>query len=158
MTMEIIPCCLIDIIFSDPIYQFRTYNIVNRAVNLITEIAKINENPSMKGKAAIRTIDDKPLNRQMAKQAIDEILDMLDSFEVSFPTTYNDNRNKEEIFINSWKAEEKSIPESAEKLPFLMPLFYEEAGRENERIKAKWPEVRERLNTAGTYAKLFFTI
>lgn len=82
-----------------PIYQFRTYNIVNRAVNLITEIAKINENPSMKEKAAFRTIDDKPLNRQMAKQAIDEILDMLNSFEASFPTTYNDNRNMEEIFI-----------------------------------------------------------
>ncbi len=141
-----------------PIYQFRTYNVVNRGINLVYELVKINDQAEAAGISATCTADGVPLNRQMAQAAYRQLMDMLDSFEYAIAETYHETRSMEQIRRESWQVERQSRPDSPQALPFLMPLFFPEAGEQAEQIRRRWPQVRQRLLDAGAFANLFETI
>ena len=52
----------------------------------------------------------------------------------------------------------ESMPDSGQKLPFLMEELFEEAKKEAESIRKKWPELREKLKYIEPYANLYTKI
>lgn len=132
-----------------PIYQFRTFNIVNRALNSLENIILT------EGTESLVTKDRYPIDRTLIDETETVIMDMLNSFEKYFAETYDDVRSTEEKLRESLKIESDSIPDEANKIPFLMPLCSERAGKEAEQISKTWPELKSRLEEVGTYCKLY---
>ncbi len=139
-----------------PIFQFRTFNTINRSLNLISEFRRL-AFPPPGCTTAIKTLDNKLINENVVEATIYKITSMLESFEYALANTLDDNRTAEEILHNSWRVNPCSRPSSGQMLPFLMPVFLEGAKIENERISSLWPELRARLCEIGAYANLFQT-
>ena len=59
-----------------------------------------------------------------------------------------DNQQDESLVV-----EKESRPKTAKEVPFLF-AYMDKAKQELKRIEAKWPEVRGKLETVGTYRKL----
>ena len=134
-----------------PIYQFRTFHIINRALNFIYDILSINQSGYPH---TIITYDDKPLCVDMFMEIIDEIMDLLNSFESTITITLSETIDLENMKANSWKLDKQSIPNTVQEVPYLMPVFFMDAKKEKELIDATWPEARLQLISSGAYSKL----
>ena len=127
-----------------PLYQFRTFNVINCALNRLQDIAKSSE---MK----LITADGILIDETLIGEVISTTNDLLNSFESSFCMTYDDNRSIEEKILQSWKAEKSSIPQIPQEVPFLMALLSDLAAAEAEKIRQIWPELNNRLKEVGAY-------
>ena len=132
-----------------PIYQFRTYSILNRVLCSLENILVIEESQEL------RTKDGYMIDKAFIEAVETEIIDMINSFEAYFDETYNDNRTLAEWNCESGKVEEHTMPKNAQQVPFLMPVFWEEANLEMKKIAEPWEELRGRLEENGTYCKLY---
>ena len=134
-----------------PIYQFRTYNILNRAFQLLENIVQQSE-------MRMTTVEGLPINEHVIQQTIDKTKDLLNSFEASFRITYKDTRPMEERILESWKVEKSSIPQIPQEVPFLMVSMMNRAAEEAERIRQTWPGLQNRLSEVGAYNVRFSSI
>ncbi|MBS1401778.1 MAG: hypothetical protein HPZ79_02185 [Oscillospiraceae bacterium] len=134
-----------------PIYQFRTFNVINCAFNRLNDLVQNKEQ-------YLITVEGYPIDETVVRQTIDETMDMLNSFEASFRMTYTDNRSIEEKTVQSWRMEKKSIPKTPQEIPFMMTSFSKRAGKEAERIRQTWPELKKRLEQVGAYNLRFSKI
>ena len=81
-------------------------------------------------------------------------MNLVYSFEASFKEPYaTDVRDTEQKLDESLVVEKESRPKTAKEVPFLF-AYMDKAKQELKRIEAKWPEVRGKLETVGTYRKL----
>lgn len=134
-----------------PLYQFRTFNILNCAFSRMEDIGKPIEAP-------MTTAEGLPIDASVVQHVIRATQNFLDSFEASFRITYDDTRTMEEKIMESWKAEQKSLPPVPEEVPFLMNVLSKRAAEEAEKIRQTWPELKERLIEVGAYNQRFTAI
>ena len=134
-----------------PLYQFRTFNIINCAFNRLLDIAGCKE-------MCLITSDGLPVDEEVIQKTISTTKDFLNSFEASFRMTYDDTRSMEEKIMQSWKVERKSIPKVPQEVPFLMIALSERAAEEAEKIQQTWPELSKRLAEVGAYNLRFSKI
>lgn len=134
-----------------PLYQFRTFNILNCAFNRLQDISRCKE-------MQLTTSDGLPVDEKVIQETISTTKDLLNSFESSFRMTYDDQRSMEEKIIQSWKVERKSIPQVPQEVPFLMTTLSECAAKEAEKIRQTWPELKKRLEEVGAYNLRFSKI
>ena len=134
-----------------PLYQFRTFHIVNRSLGFIQDILTIHQNGYP---YEITTCDGFLLGQEMFGEICLEIMDLLNSFESSFKLTLADDTNYMEMKNNSWKIEHQSMPMDVQSVPFLMPVFFLDAKKEKEIIDSSWEELRVHLIECGSYSKL----
>ena len=133
-----------------PLYQFRTFHIVNRSLKFIYDILTIHQCGYPND---ITTSDGFSLNSDLFSTVCHETMDLLNSFESSFQLTLNEEEYTE-MKSNSWKLERKSMPGDVQSVPFLMPVFFINAGKEKEAIDSSWAEIRNRLVASGAYSNL----
>ena len=134
-----------------PLYQFRTFNIINCAFNRLLDIERCQE-------MRLITSEGLPIDKSVIHAAIATAKDFLYSFEASFRMTYDDTRSMEEKIMQSWKVERKSIPKIPQEVPFLMTSLSERAAEEAAKIRATWPELQKRLADVGAYNLRFSKI
>lgn len=136
-----------------PLYQFRTFNVINRVLDWLSSI------PNTPECEKYRTSDGKAIDHSLVAAAIKEVTSLIYSFESCFETTYGeDKRSVEEMLNQSWKVEKRSLPSDPHKTPYLMPIFSPNAMEEVLAIKQKWPELKKRLEQSGTYSMLYESI
>lgn len=134
-----------------PLYQFRTFHIVNGSLGFIYDILGIHQNGYPYD---IITCDGFSISPEMFGKISHEIMDLLNSFESSFQLSLSDDTDYSEMKENSWRLERQSMPNDARSVPFLMPVFYLDAKKEKELIDSWWPKIRNRLIKCGAYSKL----
>lgn len=136
-----------------PLYQFRTYNSIQRMVNFLSGI------PDFFAPDRLLTADDKHIDHQIVENAIKHALDMINSFESCFEISYGvEERSLEELLQQSWKVEAHSMPKETHKVPYLMPVFDQATMDEINRIYDTWPELKKRLEISGAYSMLYASI
>ncbi len=136
-----------------PLYQFRTFNVINRVLDWLSSI------PDMPECEKFRTSDGHNIDHSLVSAAIKEVTSLIYSFESCFETTYGEEkRSVEEMLSQSWKVESRSLPTDPQKTPYLMPIFSPNAMSEVLAIKQKWPELKKRLEQSGTYSMLYESI
>lgn len=135
-----------------PPYQFRAYNTINRAIKLLYGMLDLS------GIEEIRTADGYGIDKKLAGETENEIKDLLFSFEAYFDETYRDKRSYEQKINQSWRREMKSLPADVKSVPFLMIECLNKAKEEARAIHETWPELKKRLEQAGTYSMLYDTI
>ena len=138
-----------------PPYQFRVYNLLNEAFFHIEHICKESEmSMTTTGMLPLCTIDGHRLDSEVSAAVKKEVLNLVYSFEASFKESYaTDVRDTEQKLDESLVVEKESRPKTAKEVPFLF-AYMDKAKQELKRIEAKWPEVRGKLETVGTYRKL----
>lgn len=136
-----------------PLYQFRTYNSIQRMVNFLSGI------PDFTSPAQFVDKTGKVINHDVVKIAIEKALDMINSFESCFEISYGkDERSLEELLHESWRVEAHSMPAEIQKVPYLMPVFDQATMDEVNKIYETWPELKKRLEESGAYSKLYASI
>lgn len=125
--------------FTDPIYQFRTFFVLNRAKTVLYNMADEAKQEKM------RTIDGREIDSEMVQYIWRSALEMVESFEAHFDETYYDERTTEEKLQQTYHFENQSRPASAEKLSYLMPIYLDRAAKEAKAIQNTWPELKNNL-------------
>ncbi len=132
-----------------PIYQFRTFNIIHRAMNLVAGYVPSNEvDPLL-------TLDNVLIDNDLVAEITHNTFDILSSFETYFDETYRDTRSTEQKLSETLNFEKNSQPFSAEKVPFLMPVLFDQASEESKVILDFWPSLRDELYRHKVYCKLY---
>lgn len=136
-----------------PLYQFRTYNTIQRMTNFLSGL------PDFTSSNQLITVDNKPVDHQMVNAAIYQAWDMINSFEACFEISYGeDERSLKELLRESWQVETKTLPTETNKVPYLMPVFNQATMNEVNMIYDTWPELKQRLEENGTYSMLYTSI
>lgn len=135
-----------------PIYQFRTFNTINRAMNLLAGYVPAGE------LEPLLTLDNLLVDEDMVAEITKGTLDMLTSFETYFVETYRDSRSTEKKLADTLQFEENSQPITVEKIPFLMPVYFDRAAKESKDILEFWPTLRTELYKHKVYSKLYDNI
>lgn len=136
-----------------PMYQMRSYNVSSRALNHIYSVL---DNYDI---GNYRTRDGYNIDKQLADYISSRIADMIRSFE--FCLYYRDKPDREVsemLFREGLRSSELThlVDKSTSPISFMLEDEY--AQKQNEQIKARWSEVRERLGKYKPYSKLFDTI
>ena len=132
-----------------PIYQFRTFNTINRAMNLLAGYLPSGE------LEPLLTLDNMLIDEEMVAEITKGTLDLLTSFEAYFVETYRDSRSTEQKLADTLQFEKKSQPVAVEKIPFLMPVYFDRAAKESKEILEFWPTLRAELYKHKVYSKLY---
>ena len=132
-----------------PIYQFRTFSILNRVLCCLDEVIHT------KNFVELKTRDKAFIDEKLIVETKNDLMDMVYSFEKYFDETYNDNRLMLEWIKESGKVEDGSIPDDYHKVPFLMPVYLKRANEEMKKMVEPWAELKEKLEDNGTYCKLY---
>lgn len=136
-----------------PLYQFRTYNSIQRMVNFLSGI------PDFTAPAQFVDKNGKVIDNHVVKTAIETALDMINSFESCFEISYGqEERSLEDLLRESWRVEAHSIPKEVQKVPYLMPVFDQATMDEVTKIYETWPELKQRLEDCGAYSMLYASI
>lgn len=136
-----------------PLYQFRTFNSINRIINHLSGILGFEESKQFK------TADGCAIDENLLKMAQDKTMDLINSFESCFEICYGEEeRSLEELLDQSWRVEVKSEPTEIQKVPYCMPIFNSQANDEIRVIMETWPELKRALEESGTYSMLYNTI
>lgn len=125
--------------FRHPIYQFRTFFVLNRAKTVLYNMADEAKQEKM------RTIDGREIDSEMVQYIWRSALEMVESFEAHFDETYYDERTTEEKLQQTYHFENQSRPARAEKLSYLMPIYLDRAAKEAKAIQNTWPELKNNL-------------
>ena len=134
-----------------PLYQFRVYNIVNCAINRLQHMLQHQDPP-------MTTAEGLPIDKNVIESAINETLDLINSFEANFRANDNDTRSYEKKIRDSWLAEPKNIPDVPEDIPLLFTSLSEQAAKEAAQIRSTWPELKARLKEVGAYNQKFSSV
>ena len=95
------------------------------------------------------------IDEEMVAEITKGTLDLLTSFEAYFVETYRDSRSTEQKLADTLQFEEKSLPVAVEKIPFLMPVYFDRAAKESKEILEFWPTLRAELYKHKVYSKLY---
>ena len=83
---------------------------------------------------------------------------MICIFEGKVDKTYRDSRSTEKKLADTLQFEENSQPITVEKIPFLMPVYFDRAAKESKDILEFWPTLRTELYKHKVYSKLYDNI
>ena len=132
-----------------PIYQYRTFFVLSRAKIVLFNMADEAKPEKM------RTSDGREIDSEMMRSIWRSALEMIESFEAHFDETYYDERTTEEKLRQTYRFENQSRPDSAEKLSYLMPIFLNRAAKEAEAIQNTWPELKNELQKCNPCFPLY---
>jgi len=136
-----------------PLYQFRLYNIIRRAAQLLPDIIECKEY------ANLVTRDGMPIDIGLVVGTLQLAMDYVNSFESSFEASLGeDQRTIMQMLKDSIKMERNSFQSDLSKVPYAPPLYDDSARAEVEAIRQAWPELKRHLEVSGTYARLSDTI
>ena len=136
-----------------PLYQFRTFNSINRIINHLSGVLAFEESKLFK------TADGNPVDEKLIKNAVDKTMDLINSFESCFEICYGEEeRSLDELLDQSWKIERTTVPTDSHKVPYCMPIINQSALEEIESILGTWPELKQMLEESGSYSMLYNTI
>lgn len=136
-----------------PLYQFRTFNSINRIINHLSGVLAFEESKLFK------TVDGCPLDEKLIKMAVNETMDLINSFESCFEICYGEEeRSLEELLDQSWRVDRNTVPVESQKVPYCMPILSHPAGEEIRSIMETWPELKQALEESGVYSMLYNTI
>lgn len=136
-----------------PLYQFRTFNSINRIINHLSGILGFEESNQFK------TVDGYAIDENLLNRSVEQTMDLINSFESCFEICYGEEeRSLQELLDQSWRVEAKSEPTETQKVPFCMPIFNSQANDEIRVIMETWPDLKQALEESGTYSMLYNTI
>lgn len=136
-----------------PLYQFRTFNSINRIINHIYGILGFEESNQFK------TVDGYAIDENLLNRSVEQTMDLINSFESYFEICYGEEeRSLQELLDQSWRVEARSEPTETKKVPYCMPIFNSQANDEIRAIMEMWPELKRALEESGTYSMLYKTI
>lgn len=136
-----------------PLYQFRLYNILRRAIILLSAITEREDCRSYK------TSDGKPIDEALITETMREAMDYVNSLESCFDSAYGEEiRTVEQIMKDNLKGNNGSLQADVKRIPYAPPFFDKAAMEEICSIRDRWPELKARLEAVGHYSKLYETI
>lgn len=136
-----------------PLYQMRAFNVISRAVNHMFAILG-NEDTYI-----YRTSDGYQLDEEMAEYIVQKTIDMIRSFDYCLYYCDEPDRGVTERLLNEQAKSNELTHLPSNKLSPIPLLFEDEdALALNDSIKAKWSEVKQKLEEYSPYSMLFETI
>ena len=126
-----------------PIFNFRLYNLLGKVKNHLN-----NDYILKRQEVTIKSVDGYELN-EIAKEAWDKACDMIMSFETAFRISWNeDERDMLKKLKDSLYIDNKSRPDSKERIPFML-AYFKEAQDEFAGYEKLWPTIYSKLILYG---------